>query len=196
MDQMKMSREHALLGNYDASLVYFDGVVAQIQQYLRTADDPYLRSQWQKAKEDLVAEFRIVKEITQELGRFKESPGAGAAREPASVGAGAGGWDDEAGYADYRAPVESSVDDPDVWPPPTSQPEPRRPAGRRCSSGPGDAAGWGRPPVAPQPRCNIRALSFVVRDHSLEARSEDRPVVRIAVQGRLNAARAERPHNR
>ena len=45
-------------------LVYFDGVVAQIQQYLRTADDPYLRSQWQKAKEDLVAEFRIVKEIS------------------------------------------------------------------------------------------------------------------------------------
>ena len=72
-------------------MVYFDGVVAQIQQYLRTVDDPYLRSQWQKAKEDLVAEFRIVKEITQELGRFKESPGAGSAatREPASVGAGA-----------------------------------------------------------------------------------------------------------
>ena len=167
-------------------LVYFDGVVAQIQQYLRTADDPYLRSQWQKAKEDLVAEFRIVKEITQELGCFKESPGAGAAaaREPASVGAGApppaggrwsrraqvvmlshpatsgaGGWDDEAGYADYRAPVESSVDDPDVWPPPTSQPEPRRPAGRRCSSGPGDAAGWGRPPVAPQPRSAVAPAS-------------------------------------
>ena len=167
-------------------LVYFDGVVAQIQQYLRTVDDPYLRSQWQKAKEDLVAEFRIVKEITQELGRFKESPGAGSAatREPASVGAGApppagmrvlpapaeamfsclatsgaGGWDDELGYADHGAFMEPSVDDPDVWPPPTPQPEPRRPAARRCSSGPGDAAGWGRPPAAPQPRPAVAPAS-------------------------------------
>ena len=33
---MKMSREHALLGNYEASLVYFDGVIAQSQSPLRS----------------------------------------------------------------------------------------------------------------------------------------------------------------
>ena len=33
--QMHISRENALLGNYKASLVYFDGVIAQIQRNLR-----------------------------------------------------------------------------------------------------------------------------------------------------------------
>jgi len=99
-DQMKMSREHALLGNYDASLVYFDGVISQIQRYLKSVDDPYVRSKWevararaqlarhdanpalparQKAKEDLGAEFKIVKAIAYELSRFKEPPGSGFA---------------------------------------------------------------------------------------------------------------------
>ena len=54
-NQMKMSREHALLGNYEASLVYFDGVVAQIQQHLRTLDDPHLRQQWLRATSSLPA---------------------------------------------------------------------------------------------------------------------------------------------
>ena len=61
LDEMKMSREHALLGNYEASLVYFDGVVAKIMQHLRTVDDAHVRAQWLKAKEDLTAEFRVVK---------------------------------------------------------------------------------------------------------------------------------------
>ena len=74
-DQMKMAREHALLGNYEASLVYFDGVVSQINLFLRTVDDAYTKAQWQKAKDDLVDEFRVVKEITHELGRFKGEPG-------------------------------------------------------------------------------------------------------------------------
>ena len=70
--------------------MYFDGVVAQIQQHLRTVDDPYLRSQWQKAKEDLVAEFRIVKEISQELKLFKDNPGGGASGRDACAAVPAG----------------------------------------------------------------------------------------------------------
>jgi len=73
---MKMSREHALLGNYEASLVYFDGVVAQIQQHLRTLDDAHMRQQWVRAKEELNAEFAIVKDIVRELNKFKEPPKA------------------------------------------------------------------------------------------------------------------------
>ena len=42
-NQMKQAREHALLGNYEAALVYFDGATAQIQQHLRSLDDPHLR---------------------------------------------------------------------------------------------------------------------------------------------------------
>jgi hypothetical protein len=32
-DTIQMSREYALLGNYETALVYFDGAVSQIQQY-------------------------------------------------------------------------------------------------------------------------------------------------------------------
>ena len=59
-NQMKQAREHALLGNYEAALVYFDGATAQIQQHLRSLDDPHLRQQWMRAKEELANEFAIV----------------------------------------------------------------------------------------------------------------------------------------
>ena len=56
-------------------LVYFDGVVAQIMQHLRTLDDPHLRQQWLRAKEELTQEFSVVKDIVNELKRFKDPPG-------------------------------------------------------------------------------------------------------------------------
>ena len=56
-------------------LVYFDGVVAQIQQHLRSLDDPHLRQQWVRAKEELTQEFSVVKDIVNELKRFKDPPG-------------------------------------------------------------------------------------------------------------------------
>ena len=71
---MHISRENALLGNYKASLVYFDGVIGQIQRNLRPVDNLQLTSQWQKAKEELDAEFRIVKNICLELNHFKKPP--------------------------------------------------------------------------------------------------------------------------
>ena len=185
--QIKMAREHALLGQYEAScvscpriphrpprarmkpfhqlsrvsvavrvrachcrLVYHDGVHAQIQQHLRTLDDPHMRQQWQRAKEALAAEFRVVKEIVQELARFKDPPGSGGpiaerfddplsdrplprrelpprrepppAREPPSTGP-AFSCDDAAPSA--RAPNElpdEPADDPDVWGPPGGPP--------------------------------------------------------------------------
>ena len=55
-----MSREYALLGNYEAALVYFDGVVAQIQQHLRTLDDPHLRQQWLRCKEELTNDIFVM----------------------------------------------------------------------------------------------------------------------------------------
>ena len=74
-NQMKQAREHALLGNYEAALVYFDGATAQIQQHLRSLDDPHLRQQWMRAKEELANEFSIVKDIEKTLSCFKAPPG-------------------------------------------------------------------------------------------------------------------------
>ena len=101
-DQMKMAREHALLGNYEASLVYFDGVVSQINLFLRTVDDAYTKAQWQKAKDDLVDEFRVVKEITHELGRFKGEPG-----RPSCGGGGCG--PSRNAYDEQPAPASRAV---------------------------------------------------------------------------------------
>ena len=88
-DSMKMAREHALLGNYEAALVYHDGVIAQIQQHLKTLDDPHLRQQWVRAKEEINSEFGVVKEIARELARFKDPPGG------ASAAGGAAAHDDD-----------------------------------------------------------------------------------------------------
>ena len=82
---MKMSREHALLGNYEASLVYFDGVIAQIQSHLRSLDEPHMRAQWLRAKEQLVAEFSVVKDIVRELAKFKDPPGGSTVAAAAQV---------------------------------------------------------------------------------------------------------------
>ncbi|EOD11155.1 hypothetical protein EMIHUDRAFT_215002 [Emiliania huxleyi CCMP1516] len=69
--QLQVSRESALLGNYEASLVHFDGAISQVQRYLRTLDDPALRAKWLRAKEDLSGEFQIVKEIVAELSKLR-----------------------------------------------------------------------------------------------------------------------------
>lgn len=47
IDQLRMAREYALLGNYETSLVYYDGVVATIQRTMRDEEDPRSKSQWQ-----------------------------------------------------------------------------------------------------------------------------------------------------
>ena len=130
-DQMQMSREYALLGNYDAALVYFDGVIAQVHGYLSTLHDPHVRSQWARAKEELVAERQLVKDLSAELERFREQPGA--RRSEALAG--------------LPSAVSTPADDfdPDVWAAPSSRDEPayapRRPLVRRVSAGGGGGGG-------------------------------------------------------
>ena len=43
-----MGREFALLGNYEASLVYYQGVVQQIHRLLQSVNDPMRRERWQE----------------------------------------------------------------------------------------------------------------------------------------------------
>eukprot|EP00697_Spironema_sp_BW2_P009806 gnl/Spiro4/24821_TR12339_c0_g1_i1.p1 gnl/Spiro4/24821_TR12339_c0_g1~~gnl/Spiro4/24821_TR12339_c0_g1_i1.p1 ORF type:complete len:610 (-),score=128.62 gnl/Spiro4/24821_TR12339_c0_g1_i1:105-1934(-) len=72
---MRMSREFALLGNYDSSLVWFDDVVSKIQRFLHKTRDVALREKWASIKEDLTTEAKIIKDINAELQMFKEPPG-------------------------------------------------------------------------------------------------------------------------
>lgn len=47
-DNAKKGREFALLGNYDSSIVYYQGVIQQIQKYCQSLRDPELKVKWQQ----------------------------------------------------------------------------------------------------------------------------------------------------
>lgn len=47
-ENTKMGREFALLGNYETSLVYYQGVVQQIHRLLQSVNDPMRRERWQE----------------------------------------------------------------------------------------------------------------------------------------------------
>ena len=47
-ENTKMGREYALLGNYDTALVYYQGVIQQIQKMMVQMKDPARRQKWQQ----------------------------------------------------------------------------------------------------------------------------------------------------
>lgn len=46
-ESTEMAREMALMGNYDSSTVYYQGVIQQIHKLLISIDDPTRKSKWQ-----------------------------------------------------------------------------------------------------------------------------------------------------
>ncbi len=51
-DNAKKGREYALLGNYDSSIVYYQGVIQQISKHCQTLRDPALKVKWQQVSFD------------------------------------------------------------------------------------------------------------------------------------------------
>lgn len=47
-DNAKKGREYALLGNYDSSVVYYQGVIQQIHKHCQSLRDPALKVKWQQ----------------------------------------------------------------------------------------------------------------------------------------------------
>ncbi|KAL9656669.1 hypothetical protein ABK040_002940 [Willaertia magna] len=71
VDNVKLAREHALLGNYSASLGYFEGVIEQIDSYLMdTVVTIELRSKWTQTKQKLKQEAQIIQNIQAEINAF------------------------------------------------------------------------------------------------------------------------------
>lgn len=46
-ENSKLAREMALMGNYDSAVVYYQGVVQEIQKLLHSIDDPSRKEKWQ-----------------------------------------------------------------------------------------------------------------------------------------------------
>ena len=50
-ENAKMAREYALLGNYDTSLVYYQGVIQQIQKHIQQLkDDAIMKQEWHQVR--------------------------------------------------------------------------------------------------------------------------------------------------
>ncbi|NWS58546.1 KATL1 protein, partial [Chunga burmeisteri] len=95
-DNVKKGKEYALLGNYDSSMVYYQGVVQQIQRHCQLIRDPAIKCKWQQVRQEVVEEYEQVKSIVNTLECFKME-------RPADI------------------PVSCQDEpfrDPDVWPPP------------------------------------------------------------------------------
>ncbi|XP_033864309.2 katanin p60 ATPase-containing subunit A-like 1 isoform X1 [Acipenser ruthenus] len=95
-DNAKKGREYALLGNYDSSMVYYQGVIQQIHKHCQSLRDPALKVKWQQVRQELVEEYEQVRSIMGTLESFKTD-------KP----------------VDFPPPQpEESPKDPAVWPPP------------------------------------------------------------------------------
>nr|KAF6427707.1 katanin catalytic subunit A1 like 1 [Rousettus aegyptiacus] len=70
-DNAKKGREYALLGNYDSSMVYYQGVLQQIQRHCQAVRDPAVRGRWQQVRQELLEEYEQVKSIVSTLESFK-----------------------------------------------------------------------------------------------------------------------------
>ena len=53
LENAQMGRENALLGNYDTAVVYYQGVLQQIQKQMVRISDPYKKQKWQVVRNSL-----------------------------------------------------------------------------------------------------------------------------------------------
>lgn len=113
-DHIKEARQSALLGNYDAAQVYYQGVLHEIHLLMQKPED----TKYQITKQNLMkyrklldSEYEQVKEMSNVLVTFKNYQPTPAYRGNALGG---GGHDHEFSNDQYEAPER----DPDVWPAP------------------------------------------------------------------------------
>jgi katanin p60 ATPase-containing subunit A1 len=127
-ENVKLAREHALLGEYDTALVYYQGVVQQIQKLILTVKDPQARDKYLIVKQNISQEYENVKDITNTLASFRTD---GSSRQ-----VGSSYNDRNIGYSD------EPTRDPDVWPPPTPAARPS-PAAANIRGNPAKGIGGG-----------------------------------------------------
>lgn len=56
-ENVKLAREYALLGNYDSAMVYYQGVLDQMNKYLYSVRDTYLQQKWQQVNSTFLGCF-------------------------------------------------------------------------------------------------------------------------------------------
>ena len=72
LDATRLARDFALQGNYETSIVGFEGAIDLIQQYLATLQEGALKAKWNKCLEDIQSECELVRNIEAELRSFQD----------------------------------------------------------------------------------------------------------------------------
>ncbi|GAB5357308.1 hypothetical protein AAMO2058_000363400 [Amorphochlora amoebiformis] len=128
VENCKLFREFALLGDYSTSVVYYDGLKSQIDMYRKSLTDAKERKAWDQCAEQLAAELEVVREIAKEVEYLKQPPGAIPVPDPLKSTGGRPATESvNAGAARQQQQRPAPVDK-DVWPDPPPRTERPRPA--------------------------------------------------------------------
>lgn len=88
VENTKTAREHGLLGNYDSSVVYYQGVLQQINRLVNSISDPVRIQHWQEIQRLIANEYENVRDLQNILLDFKCDNRAGRNRvaKPGGIG--------------------------------------------------------------------------------------------------------------
>ncbi|KAJ8326861.1 Katanin p60 ATPase-containing subunit A1 [Batrachochytrium dendrobatidis] len=126
-NELQICRECALMGNYDTALLYFEGILQSIHHHAKSLADAEQCNKWMDTKEQLMAEFKVIKDISLELSKFKARSDTTGAK-PFSI------MDDG-----------QEIYDKDVWPAPAPNPTPsKRMLAQKQRGGEEDLPSWAR----------------------------------------------------
>lgn len=128
-EKLRISRECALLGNYEEALAHHSLVVKQIKVHLDTTTEAGTRRQWIKAKDEIEKEALLIRKLIQQLQIFKSVPQTPTAAQhvPKSNDANDVDWKiytPESRKEAQQQPKDNERD-PDVWDPPPARDQPR-----------------------------------------------------------------------
>ncbi|CAL8067952.1 unnamed protein product [Orchesella dallaii] len=115
-ENAKLAREQALMGNYEMSSVYYQGVVQQIHRLLPQIGDPMRKTSWQQVQQQMAIEYEHVKQVANTLQLFRTDGANDRAIGPVLR------------IPSFEEPTRDlwnpllNQRDPDVWPPPPDRP--------------------------------------------------------------------------
>ncbi|XP_039289494.1 katanin p60 ATPase-containing subunit A-like 1 isoform X2 [Nilaparvata lugens] len=131
-DNTKLAREMALMGNYETAGVYYQGVVQLIHRLLITISDQSRKAKWQQIQQQIAGEFEQLKAVMntlqtyrtdshtdRPLGSILRNNHSGLAFEEPTRDASIWFNNSSIRDPDIWPPPHPHERDPDVWPPPT-----------------------------------------------------------------------------
>ncbi|RDD37999.1 Katanin p60 ATPase-containing subunit A1 [Trichoplax sp. H2] len=185
-ENIKLARENCMLGNYDTSMVYYQGVAQQITKYIPQIKEASLKHQWQQLRQSIAQEYEHVKDIAKLIDRFRVDP---------------------AKFSNIsKGPSESAVtsSDRDIWPAPNpvAHREFRPPvaSNRNVNAKPKSKASseepsWAKPTAAAASKAKrpIPRKGSYSNDRNAHQGAKKQPAPRVANKGGPSSRQSDKP---